>query len=93
MYNKNDFKKSKTCTPVGIMRHLNAGEVIFLVATDIDNGRLRIESYKFVPSKRMVSGRELAAWWAYDDDNTGDSEEFGLKWLRSSARGPYRCTI
>lgn len=59
------FKKSKGCTPTGIMRHLNAGEVVFLVVTDKDSGRLRIESYKFEPSKRMVSGRELAAWWVY----------------------------
>ena len=50
------------------MRHLNAGETVFLVVTDKDSGRLRIESYRFEPSDRMVSGRELAAWWAYPKD-------------------------
>lgn len=71
-----EFKKSKTCTPTGIMRHLNAGEVIFLVVTDQDRGRLRIESYKFEPSERMRSGRILAAWWAYSKETVPDDDTF-----------------
>ena len=68
------FKKSSSCTPAGIMRHLNAGEIVFLVVTDKDRGRLRIESYKFEPSARTKSGKVLAAWWASPKDDVPDGE-------------------
>ena len=70
------FKKSSGCTPTGIMRHLNAGRVIFLVVTDKDRSRLRIESYMFEPSERMRSGKALAAWWAYSKDTVPDDDNF-----------------
>lgn len=76
MYNKEDFKKCSTCTPTGIMKHLNAGKTVFLVCTDLDCGRLRIESYRFEDSARSRSGRELAAWWAYSKDTVPDGEYF-----------------
>ena len=70
------FGKSSGCTPTGIMRHLNAGRVIFLVVTDRDRGRLRIESYMFEPSERTVGGKALAAWWAYSKDTVPDDDTF-----------------
>ncbi|MBR6102572.1 MAG: hypothetical protein IKP95_09100 [Ruminococcus sp.] len=94
------FKKCKSCTPTGIMRHLNAGETVFLVVTDKDNGRLRIESYRFEPSTRMKSGKVLVAKWVYSKDSVPDDDTFtaGMcyagdlgTWLRLAEEYGRRC--
>ena len=76
MFSAGDFEKCSGCTAAGIMRQLNAGKTVLLVCIDLDNGRLRIESYRFEESKRTVSGTELTAWWAYSKESVPDGENF-----------------